>query len=197
MRRSAWEPEEPDFNWILETALLRLKGPTFSAYFTRKKDRFKQLATTHKRDGVTAKVLLGRAEGLGIREITQADYATEAGPSTDDITQDALTEEVSGSFGYEARIIKAKATVPGGTHVSVDFEASTVVAVTNSTPDLAGMARTAVKALVELDQPSLAALDDYLSLPPGIPTEVLVDVVELDMPQDTYGSESETTDTED
>lgn len=177
------EPEEPDFDWSLESGLLRLAGPTFAVYFARKKDRFKLLIANNKRDGITATDLLARAEGLGIREITQADTRRTLVFKTDDITQDSATEQVAKSFGADARVTKAQATVPGGTHVTVDFEDSTVVAVTNSSPSVGDLGRTAVKALIELDADADAAMTAFLSLPDEIPTDVLGGASQVELPE--------------
>ncbi|MFT4284018.1 MAG: hypothetical protein QM598_04215 [Protaetiibacter sp.] len=168
------EPDEPDFDWVLENDLLRLLGPDFSAYFARKKKRFATLSAQNRRQGVTPAALLERGQGLGIREVVLADDRSRIAFSTDDITEDARTADLAQSFGPDARIARAIATLPSGTHVTIDFEDSTAVAVTNSNPPLDGLAHTAVTALVELTDDHAAALAEFLELPPEIPSDELL-----------------------
>jgi hypothetical protein len=168
------EPDAPDFDWVLENDLLRLLGPQFSAYFARKKKRFASLAAPHRRAGIAPSSLVERGQGLGIREVVFADDRGRIVFTTDDITEDARTTDVAQSFGADARIARAIATLPSGTHVTVDFEDSTVVAVTNSNPPLDGLARTAVKAIVALTIDEAEALADFLKLPDDIPTDDLI-----------------------
>lgn len=163
-------PDDPDFDWVLENDLLRLLGPHFSAYFARKKKRFTALAAPHRREGVPIAALLERGQGLGIGEVVFADDRGRMVFSTDDITEDARTADVAQSFGPDARIARAIATLPSGTHVTVDFQDSTVVAVTNSNPALDGLAHVAVTAIVELTVGEVDALAEFLALPEEIST---------------------------
>jgi hypothetical protein len=86
--------------------------------------------------------------------------------ATDDITADDRTFSMAQSFGDAGRIVRATATVPGSsTHATVNFELSTVVAVTNSNPPPDGLVRTAIHALVPLDDAATAAFDEFIALP--------------------------------
>ncbi len=173
---------DTDYDWMLENDLLRLVGPTFSAFFARRRKRFTSLATRDK--GITPDTLLERGQDLGIREVALADDKGRIVFSTDDITADERTAEVARSFGPDARIARAVATLGSGTHVTVDFEFSTVVAVTNSNPTLDGLAKTAVQALVDLDDHGRNALDEFLALPDDVASKDLLGVLDkLQMPQ--------------
>jgi hypothetical protein len=172
-------PDDPDFDWILENDLLRLMGPHFSAYFARRKKRFNALAAANRRQGIKPDALLERGQGLGIREVVFADDRGRIVFSTDDITEDSRTANVAESFGPDARIARAIATVPTGTHVTVDFEDSTVVAVTNSNPPVDGLAHVAITALVELNDHETTALAEFLRLPEDIVDQDLIEQAEF------------------
>jgi hypothetical protein len=163
------EPDEPEFDWRLENDLLRLVGPTFDAHFAEKRKRITKLSADHKQDGIAPDELLERASKLGITEVRFDDGRSQLVFATDDITVDDRTISMAQSFGDAGRIVRATATVPSsGTHATIDFELSTVVAVTNSHPSLDGLVRTAVQALVPLGEDSAAALDEFIALPAEI-----------------------------
>jgi hypothetical protein len=160
------EPGEPDYDWRLENDLLRLVGPTFEAHFAERRKRINKLSADHKGDGIAPEVLLERAPQLGITEVRFDDGRSQLVFSTDDITADDRTTSMAKSFGDAGRIVRATATVPSAdTHATVDFESLTAVAMTNSNPPLYGLARTAVQALVPLNQEQRAAFEEFVQLP--------------------------------
>ncbi|MBT9605743.1 hypothetical protein [Microbacterium sp.] len=170
------EPDEPDFDWRLENDLLRLVGPTFDAHFAEKRKRITKLSADHKQDGIAPSVLLERAPTLGITEVRFDDGRSQLVFATDDITADDRTVSMAESFGDAGRIVRATATVPtAGTHATVDFELSTVVAVTNSNPPLDGLVRTAIQALVPLDEGSSAAFEEFIALPAEIAADGVIE----------------------
>ena len=148
---------------------MRLDGPTFGAHFADKRNRIAKLSADHKQDGIDPDLLLERAPTVGITELRFDDGRSQLVFATDDITADDRTVSMAQSFGDAGRIVRATATVPtAGTHATVDFELSTVVAVTNSNPPLHGLARTAIQALVPLAEESAAAFEEFLALPAEI-----------------------------
>ncbi len=162
------EPGQAEHEWQLVAGLLSLRAPAFSAYFAPKKERFRGLISANRRKGISAVELLDRADGLGIKEITQSDGRRRLVFSTDDITRDTATAQIAESIGPDARVVRAQATVAGGTHVTVDFEESTVTAVTSSTPSLREIAQVSAQALVPADH---RALETFLHLPEEVMPE--------------------------
>jgi len=164
-------PGAPELEWVLEDDLLRLDGPHYSAHFARKKNRVERLAHANPRDGISPETLVERGEGFSVQEITAADGSSRVVFSADDVILDRRTEKLAREFSLEAKIARARASLGSGTHVNIDFEKSTVIAVTSSTPPLGDFASISVQALVDLQPTDRTALAEFLALPAEIVTE--------------------------
>lgn len=156
----------PDYYWAIERGLLALRSTDATAYFASKAEEM-QVGSDTVGQGVPLSKLLERAERHELEvsdlELTRGDKAlVYRSDSASDVIHDPELDQISETFGTNSQVTKATTRMPGEVDLLVDFRDASTRGRTSAQFPVASLARRTLMLLRDLDDDSLAKLNEIL-----------------------------------